>query len=77
MVSHELLAIYLPSSEISRKKTFILHHRAGAGVEEQRAGGRLEDYRQILSGMVTGWGGKGIGARVRGARGHRGRAALD
>jgi hypothetical protein len=54
MVSHELLAIYLPSSEISRKKTFILHHGAGAGVEEQRAGGRLEDYRQILSGMVTG-----------------------
>jgi hypothetical protein len=41
-------------------------------VEEQRAGGRLEDDRQIQSGMVTGRGEKGMGARVQGAPGHGG-----
>jgi hypothetical protein len=46
-------------------------------VEEQRAGGRLEDDRQIQSGMVTGRGEKGMGARVQGAPGHGGGARLS
>jgi hypothetical protein len=42
----------------------VVDHRAGAGAEEQRAGGRLEDERRIQRRMVTGRGGKGMGARV-------------